>query len=144
MPALESLAQFRETLSLDASPAALAQGWTDMWNRLMQAEEIVARDCRVYFGRKPNTDRRSTTTGASELQEVVDGIAAQFPGIRYSFGSEPRHQWEGHKGGLVTLLWNVEAPGASRRTGIDLLRWRDGRIREVWSITGDLELPAMR
>ena len=144
MLAFESLARVRETPRRGASPAALAQGWTDMWNRLMRAEEIVARDCRVYFGRKPNTDRPSTTTGASELQEVVDAIAAQFPGIRYSFESEPRYQWQGQRGGLVTLLWNVEAPGASRRTGIDLLRWCDGRIREVWSITGDLALPAMR
>src|SRR5262249_452526 len=106
--------------------------------------EIVARDCRVYFGRKPNTECPSTTTGASELQDVIDGIAAQFPGIRYSFDSEPRFQWQGQRGGIVTVVGKGGGPGAGRRTGIDLLRWGDGRIREVWSITGDLALPAMR
>ena len=129
---------------IDVAPARLARLWTDMWNRLREAGELVSGDCRVYFGRRPQIDRPAATTGPQELQNGIDGIAWEYPGIRYGFESAPRHQRDGNEGGLITLLWNVEVPGAPRRSGIDLLRWRSGRIVEVWSITADLELPAMR
>jgi hypothetical protein len=139
----ESLMAFVEEL-IDVEPARLARLWTDMWNRLCEAGEVVSESCRVYFGRKPQIDRPAATTGPLELQDVIDGVAWEHPGIRYSVESALHHQRDGKGGGLITLLWNVDVPGAHRRSGIDLLRWRSGRIVEVWSITADLELPAMR
>lgn len=120
---------------------ALARRWTDMWNSLIAADEVVAPDCRVYFGRTPVTDRPTTTRGPAELQAVVDGIRARAPGIAYGFDGRVLQQML-PEGGIVTLLWRVDPPGAARRTGIDLLRHDEaGRVVEVWSVTGDLSLP---
>jgi len=127
-----------------ADPVRLARCWTDMWNRGIGARDVVTRDCRIHFGRTPQFDRPTTTIGPRELQGVVDGIAERFPGIRYSFESTPRYQADAGDGGLITLLWNVAIPNAARKSGIDLLRHRCDLITDVWSITADLELPAMR
>ena len=129
---------------LAATPLRLARCWTEMWNRRIGAPDVVTRDCRVYFGRTPEFDRPTTTVGPRQLQGAVDGIAERFPGIRYSFASAPRYEEEGDGGGLITLLWNVDIPDVARKSGIDLLRHRGDLITEVWSITADLELPAMR
>jgi hypothetical protein len=118
--------------------------WTDMWNRLLPAAEVVAADCRVYFGRKPQTARPTTTTGPHELQSVIDSIRERLPGIFYRFDSLPRYQADSNTTGIITLLWNVAVPDQATRTGIDLLRHEGDWITEVWSITGDLELPFMR
>ena len=45
--------------------------WTDMWNRLVPATEVVAADCQVYFGRKPQIARATATTGPHELQRPL-------------------------------------------------------------------------
>jgi hypothetical protein len=129
--------------SIAADPIHLARCWTDMWNRGIGARDVISADCCVYFGRVAQFDRPSVTSGWRELQSVVDGIAKRFPGIRYSFVSEPRYQSDDDDSGLITLLWNVEIPGAGRKSGIDLLRHRGDLITEVWSITADLELPGM-
>ena len=117
--------------------------WTDMWNRLLPATDVVTAGCRVYFGRKPLTSRPTATTGPHELQNVIDTIRNHVPGIHYRFDSTPRYQADSNSSGIITLLWNVEVPGQGTRTGIDLLRHESGLITEVWSITGDLELPIM-
>ena len=117
--------------------------WTDMWNRLLPATDVVTAECRVYFGRKPQTARPTTTTGPHELQNIIDLIRAHVPGIHYRFDSPPRYQADSNTSGVITLLWNAEVPGEGTRTGIDLLRHDSARITEVWSITGDLELPLM-
>jgi hypothetical protein len=118
--------------------------WTDMWNRLVPAVEVVAADCQVYFGREPQTARPTATTGPRELQSVIDAIWERLPGIRYRFASPPRYQADSNTSGIITLLWNVDVPNQGTKTGIDLLRHEGARITEVWSITGDLELPFMR
>jgi hypothetical protein len=118
--------------------------WTDMWNCLVPAVEVVAADCRVYFGRKPQTARPTATTGPRELQSMIDAIRERLPGVRYRFDSLPRYQADSNTSGIITLLWNVAVPGEGTKTGIDLLRHEGAWITEVWSITGDLELPFMR
>jgi len=125
-------------------PAMYSERWTDMWNRLMPATEVVASECRVYFGRTPQTARSTATTGPHELQIVIDAIREHRPGIRYSVHSLPRYQADSHTTGIITLLWNATVPGQGTKTGIDLLRHEGARITEVWSITGDLQLPFMR
>ena len=118
--------------------------WTDMWNRLLPAAEVVAADCRVYFGRKPQGTRPTSATGPHELQSVIDAIRQHLPGIHYRVESSPRYQADSNTSGVITLLWNVTVPDQGTRTGIDLLRYEGAHIMEVWSITGDLELPFMR
>ena len=125
-------------------PAMYCERWTGMWNRLMPATEVVASECRVYFGRTPQTARSTTTTGPHELQIVIDAIREHRSGIRYFVHSLPRYQVDSHTTGIITLLWNATVPGQGTKTGIDLLRHEGARITEVWSITGDLQLPFMR
>jgi hypothetical protein len=125
-------------------PSAYCNRWTDMWNRLLPAAEVVTADCRVYFGRKSQTARPTTTTGPHELQTVIDAIRQQLPGIHYRVGNPPRYQADSNATGIITLLWNVDVPEQGTKTGIDLLRYEAAQITEVWSITGDLELPFMR
>lgn len=126
------------------APTACSSRWTDMWNRLVPAVEVVAADCRVYFGRTPQTARPTATTGPRELQAMIDAIRERLPGIRYRVDSPPRYQADSNTSGIITLLWNVAVPGQGTKTGIDLLRHEGARITEVWSITGDLELPFMQ
>ena len=127
-----------------ATPTVYCTRWTDMWNRLIPASDLVTADCQVYFGRRPRTERPTTTTGPHELQGVIDTIRKNLPGIHYRFDSPPLYQSESNTGGIITLLWNVMVPGEGTRTGIDLLRHEGVWITEVWSITGDFELPAIR
>jgi len=75
---------------------------------------------------------------------VVDAIRQQLPGIHYRVDSSPRYQADSNTSGMITLLWNVAVPDQGTKTGIDLLRYEGAQITEVWSITGDLELPFMR
>ena len=124
--------------------AVYCSRWTDMWNRLVPAAEVVAADCQVYFGRKPQTARATVTTGPHELQSVIDAIRERLPGIQYCVDSRPLYQADSDTSGIITLLWNVAVPGEGTRTGIDLLRHEGAQITEVWSVTGDLELPFMR
>jgi hypothetical protein len=119
-----------------------ARRWTEMWNRARPARSIVSEDCCVYFGRKPVTERPTRTVGPDELQDVIDAIAWEFPAIRYSYESEPCVAGTAD-GSVITLLWNVEAPGRGTKSGIDILRLRGGLIVAAWSITGDLALPPM-
>jgi len=125
-------------------PAMYCERWTEMWNRLMPAAEVVAPECRVYFGRTPQSARSTTATGPHELQIVIDSIREHLPGIRYFVHSLPRYQADSHTTGIITLLWNATVSGHGTKTGIDLLRHEGARITEVWSITGDLQLPFMR
>lgn len=62
------------------APSAYCSRWTDMWNRLVPAAEVVAADCRVYFGRTPQTARQTATTGPHELQSVIDAIQQKAAG----------------------------------------------------------------
>ena len=64
--------------------------------------------------------------------------------IRYFIHSLPRYQADSNTTGIITLLWNATVPGQGTKTGIDLLRHEGARITEVWSITGDLQLPFMK
>jgi hypothetical protein len=129
-----------------SDPTAAIRRWTDMWNRVLPARDVVSTDCRVYFGRKPQIERPTTTTGPGELQNMIDVIRDRFPGIQYRADSETLHQPDPNSApdGIISLLWNVDVPREGTKTGIDLLRHRGGLIVEVWSITGDLELPLLR
>ncbi len=125
--------------ALDAR--SLAERWTRMWNHELPAAAVVAPDCSTYFGRKPVTPRPETVRGPAELQAAIDAIREAIPGVRYGHRSAPLiARGDGED---ITLLWEVEAPGKGRRSGIDVLRHRGGLITEVWSVTGDLELPPM-
>ena len=136
------------SLTAESGPAAastmLCNRWTDMWNGFVPATEVVTADCRVYFGRKPQTARPTATTGPQELQGVIDVIRERIPGIRYCVNSLPCYQAHSNTTGIITLLWNVIVPDQGTMTGIDLLRHEGTLIAEVWSITGDLELPVMQ
>jgi hypothetical protein len=48
------------------NPSLCGRRWTDMWNQLVPASEVVATDCRVYFGRRPQTDRPTATKGPQD------------------------------------------------------------------------------
>jgi hypothetical protein len=126
-------------------PNRLAQRWAAVWNGEAPASAVVSAHCSVYFGRRPMIARATTTHGPAELQAVVDAIRGHLVSVRYGFAAAPLHQ-EGLIGGegVLSLLWHVSALGLPRRSGIDLIRHDAGRITEVWSIAGDLELPPLR
>jgi hypothetical protein len=72
----------------------------------------------------------------------VDEIASSIEGIRYGHISDPLvAEGSTDHTGSFTLLWEVQAPGVGTRSGIDIFRYSDDLITEVWSVTGDLELP---
>ena len=121
---------------------ALVDRWTQMWNRELPAIEVVSPSCRTYFGRTPRAARPVTAIGSAELQATVDEIGSSIDGIRCGHVSAPLVvEGSTDHAGSFTLLWEVQAPGFGTRSGIDLFRYSDDLITEVWSITGDLELP---
>jgi len=125
-------------------PVRLAQRWTAMWNGEVPARAVAAPDCAVYFGRRPMIARATTAHGPDELQGVVDAIRGHLVGVRYGFAAAPPVAGTSGADGVISLLWHVSALGLPRRSGIDLIRHAGGRVTEVWSITGDLELPPLR
>lgn len=127
---------------MSMSVDALAERWTQMWNRELPANKVVTPSCRTYFGRTPRTERPVTAIGSDELQATVDEIASSIEGIRYGHISDPLvAEGSTDHAGSFTLLWEVKAPGMGTRSGIDIFRYSGDLITEVWSITGDLELP---
>lgn len=116
----------------------IADKWCAMWNCDVPAEQIVEAAAPIHFGRLPPEPRDNPVIGHAALQKIVDVTAERLNGPLYSvakcvLGQEP---------GWLTLLWHVDTVDFGRRTGLDLLRISEGRVAEVWSITGDLPLQA--
>jgi uncharacterized membrane protein len=128
--------------SATRSHHSIAADWTRMWNREIPADGLVAPDALVHFGRTPPSPRPATTTGAAELQAVIDGIGAAVDGVVYAVQGDPVLDQEGRR---ITIVWSVGATELEPRTGIDILLVGDhGAIAEVWSVTGDIVLPPLR
>jgi len=116
-----------------AEMAALWDAWTEMWNGATGlAEKIVTADFRVHFGTEiPAAD---AIRGPRDLAAFVDGFRAGYESLVYRTDVGPIVD-----GGLLSCRWVADftKEGGSRRTGgIDVLRVEDGRIAEVWSLTG--------
>lgn len=107
--------------------------WTLMWNGDTDlAAQITGEGLRLHFGAEGPFD--DITTGA-ELGEAVAAFRAGYDALTYSTDIGPIVD----DAGLVAVRWIADAVKQgtpARKGGIDILRLVEGRIVEVWSVTG--------
>lgn len=137
-----------DTVSTDTrtAPAAgfqdldvrLFDQWTAMWNgETALAERIVAPGFRISFANNADSAASDDLRGPDELARFVAAHRESLPGVRYHVSGTPAVD---AAGGQIAGRWTVTYPDDSGNTvsksGIDVLAVADGRITEVWSVTG--------
>ena len=125
--------RMRATGGAEASISA----WMDMWNTGGAiAHRICSDDFRIHFGTSEpdGSDPGDEVHGAASFAAFLDWYRQQHAGVVFT---ERHHAVDGEHG---RMLWDVEARGR-RAGGIDVFDFAaDGRIREVWSVTGTRSL----
>lgn len=116
----------------------LFEQWTEMWNGdLALAERIVTPGFRISFANAVESAATDDLRGQGDLARFVAAHRESIPGLRYRLSGTPVVD---APGGQVASRWTATFPDASGNTvsksGIDILTVTDGRITEVWSVTG--------
>jgi hypothetical protein len=122
--------------------------WTAMWNgKPALAEEIIAPGFWVHLTLDTGMAPEQLRDGMS-VAKWVAGFRDRFERLVYSYSASPIVDLEQ---GVVTCPWVVDGvyagrtkspldvPGkAFRKAGVDILRFRDGRISECWTLSNDV------
>ncbi|MET9888347.1 nuclear transport factor 2 family protein [Streptomyces sp. NPDC006430] len=116
----------------------LFEQWTALWNGdLALADRIVAPGFRVSFANAAESAATDDLRGPDDLARFVAAHRESIPGLHYSLSGTPVVD---AVTGQIAARWTVTFPDASGSTvgksGIDILAVTDGRITEVWSVTG--------
>jgi SnoaL-like domain len=115
----------------------LAQSWTDLWNGdLDVAAAIVTDDFRIHFGTATDpTVPGDDVRGPAQLAAFIGAFREQRPGLRYQLDAPPLADATG-----FAIRWSAQRTGVDV-SGIDVVRVSEGRIAEVWSLTGGRRFP---
>ncbi|WP_354642577.1 nuclear transport factor 2 family protein [Kitasatospora camelliae] len=112
------------------------EAWTALWNGELQlAADLVTEDCTVRFGAAvPGGDG---LRGPAELARFIADFRALRPGLRYRLDGPAITD-----GTEAAIRWSARSGTGTPKSGIDVLRLTpDGRIAEVWSVTGERTFP---
>ncbi|MFE9480070.1 nuclear transport factor 2 family protein [Streptomyces spororaveus] len=118
--------------------STLFEQWTALWNGETDlATRIVTPDFRISLANAVESAATDDLRGPRDLARFVADHRASIPGLHYRLDGEPVVD---EATGRITCRWTVTFPDASgtpvAKSGIDVLAVTDGRIREVWSVTG--------
>jgi hypothetical protein len=115
--------------------ASVCSSWTALWNgEFALAEEIIAPGFRVRFGNDVGTTDTDVFRGPDDLVAFARGWRETRPGLRFALEATPIVDTVV---GQVACRWNATRPDMATKSGIDLLALADGRITDVWSVTGN-------
>jgi predicted ester cyclase len=131
----------------DATNAALADPWKDLWNGdLSVTDRIIAEDFVAHAAPLTGTGA-DEIRGREALKGWVSGIHAVLPDLKFVIEVGPITDDE-----HLVLRWNAQGtysggfPGAPADaigrhitfTGTDTLRVADGKLAEYWANTDSL------
>jgi ketosteroid isomerase-like protein len=110
--------------------------WLPMWNGDIDlAADLVHDDFQVWFGTSPGAG--DSVRGPDAFHEFLATYRLELPDATFTPGAIVVDEVAGG----AAMVWSVSVtlPGedvVSERGGLDHFVFVDGRIREVWSITG--------
>lgn len=117
----------RQSTVDDAAIAEACADWTRLWNGEIEAQRLVAPGFELWFG------ALDPITGSDAFAAFIERHRAERPGLRYVTHRRPVIDTERQ---LAGLTWTA-ALGERVVGGIDMLRFVDGTLMQVWSVTGD-------
>jgi hypothetical protein len=117
----------------------LFERWVVLWNGdLAVAEEIIAPEVTLRYA-QPGADAFDTIRDPQALAKRIDEFRAERPGLRYVAQGVPVVQADGERSGIIARPYGASRPtpdGVMNISGTDILRFVDGKIAEVWSVSG--------
>ncbi|MFJ1455063.1 nuclear transport factor 2 family protein [Nocardia sp. N2S4-5] len=118
---------------------ALFDRWAELWNGdLAVAEQILAPVLTLRYA-QPGAAAFDEIRDPRALAEQIAAFRAERPGLTYTAQGEPVVESDSGSTGLVARPYGARwsAPhGEIDLSGTDILRFADGRITEVWSVSG--------
>ncbi|MBB5917162.1 putative SnoaL-like aldol condensation-catalyzing enzyme [Nocardia transvalensis] len=118
---------------------ALYNRWADLWNGdLAVADEIMAPALTLRYA-QAGADVFDEIRDPRALAARIEAFRAERPGLRYEAQGEPVVEMAGDRTGLVARPYGARWSSPEREidlSGTDILRFVDGRIVEVWSVSG--------
>ncbi|AYF78839.1 hypothetical protein D7D52_08335 [Nocardia yunnanensis] len=114
-----------------------------MWDGdLALAEQIMAPEFTLRYA-QPGADLYDDIHDPATFAAAIDKFRTERPGLRFSTQGQPVVEMTAARTGIVARPYGarvVDATGAVVRdiSGTDILRFEDGRIVEVWSVSGGL------
>lgn len=113
--------------------------WVVLWNGdLAVAEEIIAPEATFRYA-QPGADAFDSIHDPQALAKLIEQFRAERPGLRYEAQGIPVVQADGERSGIVARPYGARRPtpdGELNVSGTDILRFVDGKIVEVWSVSG--------
>ncbi|MBF6327957.1 nuclear transport factor 2 family protein [Nocardia transvalensis] len=118
---------------------ALFDRWTALWNGdLALAEQIIAPEVTLRYA-QPGADAFDAIRDPQGLAARIEQFRAERPGLRYEAQGVPVVRVDGERSGIVARPYGVRRStpdGEVSISGTDILRFVDGKIVEVWSVSG--------
>jgi len=113
--------------------------WVVLWNGdLAVAEEIIAPEATFRYA-QPGADVFDTIHDPQALAKRIEQFRAERPGLRYEAQGIPVVRVDGERSGIIARPYGARRPvpdGEMNVSGTDILRFVDGKIVEVWSVSG--------
>ncbi|MBF6176340.1 nuclear transport factor 2 family protein [Nocardia blacklockiae] len=113
--------------------------WTELWNGdLDVAERILAPEFTLRYA-QPGAEVFDSIRDPQALAQRIAAFRAERPGLKYETQGEPIIEMHGPRTGSVARPYGARRPtpdGEMDVSGTDILRFVDGRIVEVWSVSG--------
>ncbi|WP_405137021.1 nuclear transport factor 2 family protein [Nocardia sp. NBC_01388] len=115
--------------------------WTDLWNGELAADEIMAPEFTLRYA-QPGATVYDDIHDAKAFAAQIETFRAQLPGVRFAPQGPGVVDMDDTRTGLVARPYGVRFTGRdgtlTELSGTDILRAENGRIVEVWSVSGGL------
>ncbi|MGV9664192.1 nuclear transport factor 2 family protein [Nocardia niigatensis] len=121
----------------------LFERWTVMWNGdLALADEIMAPEFTLRYA-QPGADAYDDIHDPAAFAALIDKFRAERPGLVFSVQGVPVVEMSDARTGIIARPYGArvtDPDGVVVRdlSGTDILRFANGQIVEVWSVSGGL------
>lgn len=136
----------RTTLDARTFSIELFDRWTQLWNlKLHLAPDLLAPDLELHYAQS-GSELFDTVKTPEQLVDAIRHWHSLRPGIQFEVEGEPcvdAVQTGDSYSGMIARPYNVCITNADNgdvwRSGTDILKFRDGLICEVWSVSSGRE-----
>ncbi|MFE3188265.1 hypothetical protein ACFXHA_04600 [Nocardia sp. NPDC059240] len=121
----------------------LFERWTAMWNGdLTLAEEIMAAEFTLRYA-QPGAEIYDDIHTPAAFAAQIDKFRGEVPGLEYRSQGEPVVEMTDARTGFIARPYGARIVGADGTvardlSGTDILKFENGQIIEVWSVSGGL------
>ncbi|MEC3956015.1 nuclear transport factor 2 family protein [Nocardia sp. CDC153] len=119
----------------------LYERWAAIWNRELPVEDVMAPEFTLRYA-QPGASVYDDIHDPAAFAEQIELFHKQIPGLVFAPQGVPVIDMDETGTGLVAQPYGVTItrPGEKvvELSGTDILRAENGRIVEVWSVSGGL------